>query len=158
RAFGVDLTAIPGVGPTTAQVVLTEGGDLTKFDNTSSFVNWVGVCPNNNITGGKVQNVHIGFGSNRIKVSLRLAAQTVEHMDNGLGRFFRKMKSSIGRPGAITAVAHKIGRIMYAMVTKGEEYDESRFIDNDQRQKQRRESKIRKQAKELGFDLVPREA
>jgi hypothetical protein len=158
RIFGVDITAIPGVGPVTAQVVMTEGGDLGKFSSASSFSSWVGLCPHNNITGGKILTVGTGYGSSRLNTALRLAAQSVERMDNHLGGFFRLMRSRLGRAGAITAVAHKIARIIYTMVTKGLEYDESRMGQTQAQQKARQEAKLRKQAKAMGYDLVPTEA
>lgn len=108
-SFGVDVTAIPGLGGTTAQVLLTEiGPDLSKFPTASAFASWLTLCPNNVITGGKVLASQTRKGSNRATIALRVAAQTPEHSDTRIGQFFRHMRSQLGRAEAITAVAHKM--------------------------------------------------
>jgi len=54
RIAGVDLTDIPGVSAVTAQVILTEvGPDLHRFRNASAFASWLGLCPENRVSGGK---------------------------------------------------------------------------------------------------------
>jgi transposase len=155
RAFGVDVTAIPGIAGTTAQVLLTEvGPDLSKFGSASAFASWLTLCPHNDISGGKVLRAKTRRGSNRAALALRLGAQTLEHTETQLGHFFRRMRGKLGRPQAITAVAHKIARIFYTLVATGKEYDESALIKADTRQRERQEAKLRRQARELGFQLV----
>jgi transposase len=155
RAFGVDVTTIPGVGGPTAQVLLTEvGPDLSKFRSASAFASWLTLCPHNNISGGKILKSRTRKGSNRATVAIRLAAQTLEFAENALGGFFRRMRGKLGRAQAITAVAHKIARIFYTLVITGKPYDETALGNADARQRERQEAKVRKQARKLGFTLV----
>lgn len=155
RAFGVDVTAIPGIAGSTAQVLLTEiGPDLSKFTSASAFASWLTLCPNNVITGGKVLARQTRKGSNRATIALRVAAQTLEHSETRIGQFFRHMRSKLGRAEAITAVAHKLARVFYAMVTTGQAYDDSNVGQGDDRRRERQEARLRKQAMELGFTLV----
>jgi transposase len=155
RAFGVDVTAIPGIGGPTAQVLLTEvGPDLSKFGSASAFASWLTLCPHNDISGGKVLRAKTRRGSNRAALALRLGAQTLEHTETQLGQFFRRMRGKLGRPQAITAVAHKMARIFYTLVATGKDYDESALAKADARQRERQEAKLRRQARELGFQLV----
>ncbi len=136
RAFGVDVTAIPGIAGTTAQVLLTEvGPDLSKFRSASAFASWLTVCPHNDISGGKILKARTRKGSNRAALALRLAAQTLENGKHHLGEFFRRMRSKLGRAQAITAVAHKLARIFYTLITTGKDYDESILAAADVRQK-----------------------
>ena len=159
EAFGVDVTGIPGIAGTTAQVLLTEvGPDLSKFRSGSAFASWLTLCPHNDISGGKVVRARTRKGTNRAALALRLAAQTLEHSETQLGHFFRRMRGKLGRPQAITAVAHKIARIFYTLVTTGKEYDESAMVKADTRQRAKQEAKLRRQARELGFQLVATEA
>jgi transposase len=159
RAFGVDLTQVPGFDGPTVQVMLTEvGPDLSKFPSASSFANWLTLCPNNVITGGKILSSKTRKGKSRAALALRQAAQTVERSDNYLGQFFRRMRARLGRAEAITAVAHKLARIFYAMVRKGQAYDESLLAKADARQQERQEAKLRRQARAMGFQLVATEA
>ena len=157
RAFGVDVTAIPGIGGSTAQVLLSEiGTDLAKFPSASAFANWLALCPNPTITGGKVLQTHTRNGSNRAAIALRLGAQTVERTQTSLGSFFRAMRARLGRPEAITAVAHKMARIFYTIVSKRIAYDETILAKADSRAADRKAAKLRKQATAMGFELVPR--
>jgi transposase len=159
RAFGVDLTAIPGFQAPTAQVMLTEvGPDLSMFPSGSAFANWLTLCPNNVITGGKILSAKTRPGKSRAALALRQAAQTLEHSENHLGQFFRRMRAKLGRAEAITAVAHKLARIFFAMVRTGQPYDESALAKADVRQRAQQEAKLRRQAREIGFQLVPMEA
>jgi transposase len=55
RVFGVDLTQIPGVHVLTAQTLLAEiGPDLSRFASAPTFTSWLGLCPDNRVSGGKV--------------------------------------------------------------------------------------------------------
>ena len=54
RIFGVDLTRIPGINVLTTQTLLAEiGPDLSCFDCAPAFTSWLGLCPDNRVTGGK---------------------------------------------------------------------------------------------------------
>jgi transposase len=159
RAFGVDVTSIPGIGGPTAQVLLAEiGPDLSKFRSASSFASWLTLCPHNDVSGGKILQAKTRKGSNRATVAFRLAAQTLERTENGLGQFFRRMRSKLGRAEAITAVAHKLARIFYAMVKTGMSYEESQHERSDAQQRARQEAKLRKLAQGLGLTVVPAQA
>src|SRR6185436_397432 len=53
--FGVDITAIEGIGPTVALTFLTEvGADLSAFPSEKHFCSWLGLCPDNRISGGRI--------------------------------------------------------------------------------------------------------
>ena len=55
RAFGVDLTQVPGINTLTAQMLLTEvGPDLSRFPTAAAFCSWLRLCPNPQISGGQV--------------------------------------------------------------------------------------------------------
>ena len=64
------------------------------------------------------------------------------------------MRAKLGAPKAITATAHKLARIIYHMVTTRKAYDETICVQNELQNRQRLEARIRKQARELGFQLV----
>lgn len=65
------------------------------------------------------------------------------------------MKAKLGPKAATTATAHKIAVIFYTIVTKQIEYDESIWVARDAQRLKRLEDKIRRQAKHLGYQLVP---
>jgi len=53
------------------------------------------------------------------------------------------------------ATAHKIAVIFYVMVKKQVEYDQSIWATRDAQREKRLETKLKRQAKQLGYELVP---
>ncbi len=156
RIFGVDLTAIPGISALTAHTLLAEiGPDLSRFPNAAAFASWLALCPASNKSGGKVLSSRTRQTNSRASRALRIAAQTLARSKSHLGNFYRRMRARLGSPQAITATAHKLARIVYHLLTTGQSYDESLSLKQDQQQAQRYEKHLRKQAKALGFQLVP---
>ena len=156
RIFGVDLTQIPGISALTAHTLLAEiGPDLSRFHNPGAFASWLGLCPINKKSGGKVLYSSTRRTNSRANRALRIAAQTLARSQSHLGSFYRRVRGRIGAPQAITATAHKLARIVYHLITTGKPYDETVFRNEEQKQVQRHENRIRKQAKTLGFKLVP---
>ncbi|MGB7848675.1 MAG: IS110 family transposase, partial [Candidatus Acidiferrum sp.] len=108
RVFGIDLTQIPGIRTGIAQTLFGEiGPDFSKFRSASAFASWMGLCPDNDISGGKVLWVGTRKVSCRAATALRMAAQSLHHSKSALGDFYRRMRAKLGAPKAITAAAHK---------------------------------------------------
>lgn len=159
RAFGVDLTQIPGINTLTAQMLLTEvGPDLSRFPTVAAFCSWLRLCLEPKISGGKVLSSKTRPSKNRAALALRMAAQGLHRSQTFLGDYFRRTKSRLGTPKAITAAAHKLARIVHHMVTRRQEYDATLFQELERRVQDRKKMKLRIQARELGFDLVARVA
>jgi transposase len=108
RIFGVDLTEVPGMSILTAHTLLAEvGPDLSRFPNASAFSSWLGLCPDNDITGGKKVAVGTRHVNNRAAWALRMAANALRNSRSGLGDYYRRMRAKLGAPKAITAAAHR---------------------------------------------------
>jgi transposase len=156
RAFGVDLTQAPGINSLTAQMLLAEiGPDLSRFPNAAAFASWLRLCPDNRVSGGKLLGSKTGPTKNRAALALRMAAQSLHRSQTYLGEYFRRMRARLGAPKAITATAHKLARIVYHMLTTRQPYDESVSIRHEARFRVRKQARVRAQARELGFQLVP---
>jgi hypothetical protein len=156
RILGVDLTTIPGISVLHVQCILAElGGDVSKFRSAGAFSSWMGLCPDNDISGGKVLWSGTRKVKNRIAVTLRMAAQSLQQSESALGVFYRRMRSRLGAPKAITAAAHKLARIIFHLLTTREPYDESVFAKAEQNHLQRMETRLRIQAQALGYTLLP---
>ncbi|MGC2028814.1 MAG: IS110 family transposase [Steroidobacteraceae bacterium] len=159
RIFGVDLTTIPGISALTAHTLLAEiGPDLSRFTNVAAFASWLALSPANKKSGGKVLSSKTRQTNSRASRALRIAAQTLARSRSRLGNFYRSMRARLGGPQAITATAHKLARIIYHLITTGQTYDETVFLIEDQKQAQRYEKRLRKQANALGFQHVPFQA
>ena len=156
RACGVDLTAIEGIDQRTALVLLGEiGPNLDRFPTPKKFSAWLGLCPQHQITGGKVQSRRIRPGINRAAQALRLAARSLHHSKSALGAFYRRMRSRLGASKAIVATAHKLARLVYALLTKGEAYISQAMESYEQAYQARKLQGLTRQAHALGFRLEP---
>jgi len=156
RILGTDLTQIDGISVLTAHVLFSEiGPNVTKFLSVNHFCSWLGLCPNNKISGGKILSSKTRPGSGRAAQALRLAAQALWKSQSYLGHYYRRMRARHGTPKAITATAHKLARVVYHLLKTGKTYDETVFADQEILHKLRLERNLRKQASFLGFQLVP---
>jgi hypothetical protein len=156
RIAGVDLTDIPGISVATAQVILTEiGPDVSRFRNASAFASWLGLCPEKQISGGKVLSCKTRKVKNRAAIALRVGAHSLSRANGYFGEFFRRMRAKLGAAQAVTATAHKIARVLYHVLLTREPYAETIFHQHDQQAQHRAEMRLRKQAALLGFQLVP---
>lgn len=155
RLFGTDLTEIDGISDLTAHVFFTEvGPDLSKFKSVGHFCSWLGLCPNNRVSGGKILSSHTRPGSNRLAHALRLSANSLWNSKSYLGDYFRRMRARHGAPKAITATAHKLARIIYHLVREQKAFDETIFAEQEQAHQERLKKRLEKQAKSLGLQLI----
>lgn len=155
RLLGTDLTQIDGISSLTAHVFFTEvGPDLSKFKNVKHFCSWLGLCPNNKISGGKILSSHTRPGSNRVGQALRISANSLWNSKSYLGNYFRRIRSRHGAPKAITATAHKLARVIYYLVKNQKTFDDTIFAEQEKNHQKRFEERILKQAKALGFQLI----
>jgi transposase len=158
RIFGVDLTNVPGISAITAQTILCEiGTDVSRFRNASAFASWLGLCPEKKVSGGKVLFTKSRRVRSRVATALRMGAQSLHHAKDYLGEFFRRITRKLGRPQAITATAHKLARIVYHLLGTKEAYNESVFHKSEADTIRRAEYRLRKQAAQLGFKVIPSE-
>ena len=58
-------------------------------------------------------------------------------------------------PKAVTAAAHKLARLIYTMLTKGEEYTDQGHAYYEERYRQRVLHKLSRRAQQVGMTLVP---
>ena len=158
RMCGVDLTRIDGIDVTTVLAVVSEvGTDMARFTTVKHFTSWLGLCPGTKITGGKVMSGKTKRCANRAAQALRLAAAALRTSQSALGAYFRRMCSRMDKPKAVTAAAHKLARLIYSMLTKGEEYTDQGQDYFEERYRQRVLRQLSMRAEKMGMKLVANE-
>ena len=153
---GIDLTQIDGVDEVTIQKVLSEiGTDMSKWPTEKHFASWLRLCPNNKVTGGKVKQRGVQPTTNRASTALRVAASSLKHSDSALGAYYRRIRTRSGAPAAVTATAHKLARIIYAMLKQRKPYHDFGAVYYEQQYRERVLRNLNRQAARLGFRLQP---
>jgi transposase len=158
KLFGVDLTQIPGLMTLVFMLFSEVGRDMSRWPTAAHFVSWLGLCPDNDISGGKVLWRGARRTKNRAGTLFRLAAHSLHHDRTPMGDYLRRMKAKLGPAAATTATAHKIAIIFYTMVSRQVEYDPSLWANRDQMREKRLEARLQKQAAQRGYKLVPLES
>ena len=87
--------------------------------------------------------------------AFRMAAQTAGKSHSALGAFYRRLRSRLGAPKAITATAHKLPRIFYKLWTTGGDYTDPGMDYYEQRYRERMVNNLHKKAQSFGFELIP---
>jgi transposase len=159
RITGVDLTRIDGVDVFVAQTVISEVGmDMNRWKTEAHFASWLGLCPDNRISGDKVLARGTRHVLNRAATALRLGASTLLKSQTYLGAQYRRLRSRLGAPKAITAMAHRLARLMYRMLKYGQQYVDKGAEYYEQRNRQQQIEFVRKKAAQLGLQLTPADA
>ena len=144
RILGVDLTAIPGMSAQTALTFFCEvGPQITRFPSSR------------HISGGKILSSKTRNVRCRLANALRMAATTLYRSRSALGDYFRRLRARLGSPAAITAAAHKLARVLFAMLRDRRSFDPQLLGILNEKHLRRRQNSLRKYAASLGFELVP---
>lgn len=107
----------------TSQTLLSEvGTDMDRYKTEAHFASWLGLCPDNRISGDRVLSRGTRHVVNRAATALRMAASTLLRSKSYLGAQYRRLRSRLGAPKAVTATAHKLARLVYRLLKYGQEY------------------------------------
>jgi transposase len=155
RISGVDLTRIDGIDVGVAQTMISEVGlDMSRWEDEDHFASWLGLCPDNRITGGKVLRRGTRHVINRAATALRLAATTLLRSQSYLGAQYRRFRGKLGAPKAITAMAHKLAVLVYRMLRWGHAYVDKGLQYYEERHRQQQIHLLKKRAAKLGLQIV----
>lgn len=155
RVLGVDLLCVPGFDVNGIMKIIGEiGTDMTKWSTVKHFTSWLGLCPGNKISGGRILSSRTKPSANRAAQALRLAAFTLYRSKSALGAYYRKMRARLGAPKAITATAHKLARILYNMIREKKSFVEMGQEAYEKAHKEKQIAALKRKAKEFGFTLT----
>ena len=102
-------------------VVSETGADLTPFPTSKHFASWLGRSPGTKISGGN-----------------KLSGRTLPSSNRAaLGAYDRRLCARMDKPKAVTAAAHKLARLIYAMLTRGQPYTDQGQAYYEERYRER---------------------
>jgi transposase len=128
---------------------------MTRWNTEKQFASFLGLCPNNSISGGKVLRRSTRKVYNRAADALRLCSQSLTHSKTALGAKYRRLKGRLGAPKAIVAMAHHLARLVYRMLRYGRHYVEKGMAEYEIRFRLQRLKWLKREAKSLDMQLLP---
>lgn len=151
------MDQVPGINELSAQYILSElGTDLETFPNASALASWAGLCPGNNESAGKRHSGRSPVKKHSLKTVMVETAWAAVRTKNTYYRDkYWRLRYRLGPKKAIIAIAHRMIKALFFIIKQGQEYRE---LGGDFLQKKHEKSKlikIRRNAKNLGFKLVP---
>jgi transposase len=137
------LDTITGVGKRAAESIVAEiGVDMSRFPTASHLASWAGLCPGNNVTGGKRRSATTNKGNRWLgEILVECAWAAARTRDTYLSAQFWRLARRIGKKKAAVAVGHSILVIAWHLLTNDCDYDDlggDWFVKRDaDRQRQR---------------------
>jgi hypothetical protein len=110
--------------------------------------------PDNRITGGKIMSRKTRDVKSRGAEALRLAAQSLWRAQNYLGDCLRRWKARFGTARAITAMAHKLARMIWHMIQFNQPYDSAIWAAAEEKLKKKKLHRLAQTAATLGYKLT----
>ena len=156
RICGVNLMTIDGVKTMTVMTFVAElGTDMSAWKTEDHLVSWLTLAPRRQISGGKVIRQEVNRSKNRVAGHLRMAASTLKDSDSYLGARFRYLRSRLGPGKATKAMAAHLARLIYRMLTKGQEWVDRGAQEHERRRGEREKQSLQRKAAAMGFRLEP---
>jgi transposase len=141
------LVTIPGIGQRTAEVIVAEtGGDMARFATAARLAAWAGLAPGDNESAGKRKKAPTRKGDRHLRAAMVEAAWATARTRTRPGARFRRLARRFGKgheKKAAVAVAHTLLCIVWAVLSRGEDYAEAGQDYYEQRDRRNREHLIR---------------
>jgi transposase len=150
------LATIPGVGQTTAEVIIAEtGADMSRFRTAGHLASWAGVCPGHHESAGKRKSGKTRHGNRWLGGALGTAAMAAARTKNKtyLGARYQRLVPRLGKKKAIVAVEHSILTAVWHMLTHDVDYHDLGGDYFSRRDPDRAMKSIIRQANALGFTV-----
>ncbi len=155
RITGIDWSQVNGMDVLTAQTVIAEAGvDLSAFPSEKQFTSWLGLCPTNETSGGKILKRQTRKVVSRATAAFRMAATALFKSQSYLGAQYRRLRTRLGAPRAITAMARKLACLYYRLIKHGQQYVDKGTEYYETKYREQQIWSLQKRAKKLGLQLV----
>jgi transposase len=149
------LMTLPGVDFYSAQVILEEIGDITRFPSEKHLSSFAGLVPRVAQSGTVVKMGHIHKqGPKALRWILTMCAHSAVKSPGKFQRLFRRWEKRLGKGKAIVAVAHRMIEVVFALLSRGESYSEER-AESTRRKLARMRGRARPLPERPAFARVP---
>ena len=148
------VAQIPGLGVDSAQQLIAEVGvDAATFPSAGEFSSWVGVCPGSNVSAEQNQSSRSAKGNRFVRRLLNQAAHAaVKKKNSHFQSVFRRLLPKLGYEGAIWAVAHRLGCVVWKILHDGVTFVEQ-GSETDPKAKKRRARRLTQALRKLGYNV-----
>ena len=151
----IRLAEAPGFAVDSAQRMIAEVGvDAEAFPSADEFASWFGGCPGSDISAEENHNTRSPKGNRYVRKLLTQAAQAaVKKKGSFYQSLFRRFLPRLTYTGAIWAVAHRLGRLVWKILHQGVRYVEQGEQTTPQARK-RRVQKLTQSLRKLGYAVT----
>ncbi len=119
------LDTMPGIAKHSAVVILSEIGDIHRFDSPKKLCSYAGLVPTVYQSGETCRMGHIKQGNSILRTILVQDAHSAANNSRRFMKFYNKVKRKKGAQKAVIAVAHKMLVIIWHMLQKGKPFEEA---------------------------------
>jgi transposase len=155
RISGIDWAQVNGIDVLTAQTVVTEAGaDLAAFASEKHFTSWLGLCPTDEQSGGKILRRKTRKVMDRAATAFRNAATALLRSQSYLGAQYRRLRTRLGAPKAITVMARKLACLYYRLIKYGQQYVDKGAEYYQTRYREQQIQAVLRKARTLELQLV----
>lgn len=155
-AGGRDIAAVCGLTDAAVLKLIGETGtDMSPWPHEKHFTSWANLAPGADNSGKRKRNKRRG-GHTKVGQILRECAMSVgRSKDTALGAFYRRIAARRGAPIAIVATARKLAVLYYRLLKYGFDYVEVGLQEYQKHYEAQQRRYLEKQARKLGFTLLP---
>lgn len=156
QVLGKDLTKLPCLNSSTVAMLLAEiGQDMSRWKDWRHFGSWLALAPSSAQSGRRRKRV-----KRYLSRAGQILCRAVQCMAMGkhtwLASFYRRIRAKRGAKVAIKATAYKLAKLIYLVLTQGWDYVEAGIAKYEQRVRETQFKALKKLAKTLNYELVPK--
>jgi transposase len=151
------IDAVPGIADVAAGAILAEvGPDLKTFPTVEAFSSWCGLCPGNHESAGKRMSGRSPVHNKMIKtILIQVAWAAIKTKDCYYRDKYFRLRARLGPKKAIVAIAHRIAKALFHIIKHGAAFKDLGKDYLSLLHAQRRYAYLCREAKVIGFELVP---
>jgi transposase len=150
----IRVAQMPGFGVDSAQQIIAEIGVAAEaFPSAGQFCSWAGTCPGSEESAEQNHSSRSPKGNRFVRRILTQAAQAaVKKKGCHFQSVFRRLMPKLGYKGAIWAIAHRLGRLVWKILHDNVRYVEQ-GTETNPKAKKRRAQKLAKALRALGYQV-----